>query len=180
MIDEQQLIIGAKNLDSKVLANIYDIYSWELYQYAYRQLGNEDFAEECVAETFRRFLEILKRGKGPNNYLRAYLYRIAHNWISDQYRKKSHQDLPLNMDIADDDDLAPEKLVGLRFEQKRIREALLKLTPDQRQMIVLKFLQGWENPEIARAMKRPVGAIKALQHRALKALRKILIDVEEE
>jgi RNA polymerase sigma-70 factor (ECF subfamily) len=54
------------------------------------------------------------------------------------------------------------------------------LTPDQRQVIVLKYLEGWENDAVAGYLSKPVGAIKALQHRALDALRRILIVSEEE
>jgi RNA polymerase sigma-70 factor (ECF subfamily) len=63
----------------------------------------------------------------------------------------------------------------LNQDRERARYALLSLTPDQRQVIMLKFLEGWQNPEIARALNKPVGAVKSLQHRGLAALRRILI-----
>jgi len=52
--------------------------------------------------------------------------------------------------------------------------ALRRLTPDQQQVIALKYLEGWENKEIAISLKKPVGAIKSLQHRALASLKKNL------
>ena len=64
--------------------------------------------------------------------------------------------------------------VAERVEQGNVRRALAMLTPEQRQVIVLKFLEEWENEEIAQVLGKPVGAIKALQHRALNTLRRLL------
>jgi RNA polymerase sigma-70 factor (ECF subfamily) len=50
------------------------------------------------------------------------------------------------------------------------------LTPDQRQVVILKFLEGWSNAEVAETLNKPVGAVKSLQHRALGALRRILLE----
>ena len=62
------------------------------------------------------------------------------------------------------------------LRQSRVRAALHKLTEDQQQVVALKFLEGWENEEIARALHKPIGAVKSLQHRALAQLQKILLD----
>jgi RNA polymerase sigma-70 factor (ECF subfamily) len=75
--------------------------------------------------------------------------------------------------------LEPDQAFKVNAEQEEVRDALQKLTPDQRQVIVLKYLQGWRNREIAKSMQKPVGAIKALQHRGIVALRRHLIDSEE-
>lgn len=174
--DQIKLLSEAKKFDQSALANIYDTYSPGLYRYAYRQLGSQEGAEECVAETFSRFLDALKRGKGPNQYLRAYLYRTAHNWITDQFRRRSPPVEPLNPDIHSSPGQHPEKIADAHMTNERIRTQLSQLTPDQRQVLTLKFIEGWSNEEVAAAMKKPVGAVKALQHRGLKNLRKRMKD----
>ncbi len=63
-------------------------------------------------------------------------------------------------------------LVGRRLEQERVRHLLRRLTPGQRQVLVLRYLEGWSHEEIARALRKPVGAVKALQHRGVRALRR--------
>ncbi|MCZ7547827.1 MAG: sigma-70 family RNA polymerase sigma factor [Anaerolineales bacterium] len=68
----------------------------------------------------------------------------------------------------------PEDATDQNMQRVRIRQAGEKLTPDQRQVIVLKFWQDWENEEIARLLGKPVGAVKSIQHRALSALQKHL------
>lgn len=179
MTDENQLLVRAKQLDQDALAEIYDQFSPGIYRYAYRHFGEQSLAEDCVSETFSRFINALRRGKGPKTYLRAYLYRIAHNWITDQYRRKSLLELPLEIDVPEPRE-GPEILAVMSMEQAHVRRAIQQLTPNQRQAIMLKFIEGWDNKEIAQAMGRQVGAVKALQHRGLIALRKILISDTED
>lgn len=173
MIPEQDLLKNAKKLDTCALTEIYDLYSPRLYRYAVRLLGDACVAEDCVAETFSRFLQALRLGRGPHDYLQAYLFRVAHNFIVDHYR---HQQ---SSDISDDD--MPdcentEENASLNIRQQRVRFALRELTGEQQQVIALKFLEGWENEEIAYVLNKPIGAVKSLQHRALAQLQKILLE----
>jgi RNA polymerase sigma-70 factor, ECF subfamily len=171
---EVELLTGVKALDMQSLAAIYDRYSPGLYAYAMRLLGDECLAEDCVSETFSRFLKGLRAGQGPDMYLQAYLYRVAHNWITDQYRRQPPAPLDLSEDLREDDETQPEAQASRRMEQERVRSALRLLTPDQRQVIVLRFIEGWGNEEVAEVVQKPVSAVKALQHRALAALRRWL------
>ena len=169
---------GARRFDQGVLANIYDQYSPGLYRYAMRLLGDPYLAEDCVSDTFSRFLKALKAGKGPKDYLQAYLYRIAHNWITDQYRRQPEPPLMLDEELSSSEEMQVTEQVDERIKQERVRSALRLLTSEQRQVIVLKYLEGWKNEEVAVALQKPVGAVKALQHRALAALRRILVLAE--
>lgn len=173
MNPEQELLTQAGKFDTRALTEIYDLYSPRLYRYAMRLLGDENAAEDCVSETFSRFLKALQAGKGPRDYLQAYLFRTAHNLVVDHYRRQ-----PLTEEL-DDDLPQAETTEGVAEEdmrQSRVRAALLNLTEDQQQVVSLKFLEGWENEEIARALRKPVGAVKSLQHRALAQLQKFLLD----
>ena len=174
----KDLLKGARNFDQQVLGEIYDLYSGKLYAYAMRLLGSQDLAEECVAETFSRFLLALKNGGGPQEYLQAYLYRVAHNWITDTYRRQPPPSLELKEELE-----AKDKSVELRTEeriqQNRLRRAMRMLTEDQRQVIALRFLEEMENEEVAAVMQKEVGAVKALQHRAVISLRRILTTLED-
>jgi len=177
---EQELLKGVKRFDLTALAGIYDRFSPGIYRYARRLLGDDCLAEDCVAETFSRFLNALRTGQEPQDHLQAYLYRIAHNWITDTYRRQPPPPLDLDETLLADEDMPPEIQVVTRLEQEQVRLALRALTPDQRQVVTLRFLEGWENEEVAAALQKPVGAIKALQHRALHMLRKILLKDEKE
>lgn len=177
-LTEQELLQKARKLDPKALATIYDRYNGEIYNYALSLIGDTELAEDCVSETFARFLDILKRHRGPDNYLRAYLYRMAHNWVTDQYRRGSLGLLPLDeaTPIPSADDPAQEAQRNIRIQATR--KALSSLTPNQRQVISLRYLQGLELDEIAATLNKPVGAVKALQFRGIEALRRLLTEDE--
>lgn len=174
---EKELLQAALRFEQKALAQIYDLYSPELYRYAARFLGDPCVAEDCVADTFSRFLKALHAKRGPKDYLKAYLYRIAHNWIADFYRRAP--DITELKNAYLDPDPTPEHEASLRIRQKQVRAALQELTPDQQQVIALKYLEGWKNEEIAQAVKKPIGAVKSLQHRALARLKKHLESKEK-
>jgi RNA polymerase sigma-70 factor (ECF subfamily) len=176
---EDDLLQGARQFDLKSLAAIFDLYSPRIYRYALRLLGDEGMAEECVAETFSRFLHILKDGKGPQDHLQSYLFRIAHNWMTDLYRRQPYLPMELTEDLPSDDTTRPDDLAEKHNEQRQVRAALKRLTAEQRQVVVLKYLEGWEHDEIAAALKKPLGAIKSLQHRGLAALNRLLKVKEE-
>jgi RNA polymerase sigma-70 factor (ECF subfamily) len=174
VISEQEQLAQAKELDPHVLAEIYDCYSPRLYRYAYRLLGDACIAEDCVAETFSRFLQSLRVGRGPRDYLQAYLFRTAHNFIADYYRRTPSEEL--DEQLSDRNDVEADASRNIR--QRLVRTALRELSPSQQQVIALKFWEDWENEEIAHVLAKPVGAIKSLQHRALMHLQKILLDDE--
>jgi RNA polymerase sigma-70 factor, ECF subfamily len=169
---------GSLRLDKDELVEIYDQYSPRLYRYALRLLGDPDMAEECVAETFSRFLQALKRGGGPTSNLQAYLYRVAHNWIIDYYRNKPVQE-QLHPELADDKLENPLVQVTEEIQRERVRVALFHLTPEQRQVIMLRFYEDWPHEDIAKMIGKTAQATRALQHRALEALRRMLVEQED-
>jgi RNA polymerase sigma-70 factor (ECF subfamily) len=172
LLDENELLQGAQRWDLDALGKIYDAYSPGLYRYAWRLLGDVQLAEDCVSVTFERFLQALQNGRGPRNHLQAYLYRIAHNWVTDHYRKKQPTTISLEDHELEDDHPLPETCVNTRQQQEMVRNALNQLPPDQGLVMSLKYLEGWESEQIASALERSIGAVKALQHRATAALRK--------
>ncbi len=177
---EPDWLTGAKAFDSSALTAIYRQFSPGLYRYALRLLGDDCLAEDCVAETFSRLLKALRAGRGPDDHLQAYLYRIAHNWITDCYRRQPTPTVDLDETLKTADRQLPEAMADFSLAQAQVRLAMRSLTPDQRQVITLRFLEGWENEEIAAALQKPAGAIRALQFRALASLRKALLPEEKE
>jgi RNA polymerase sigma-70 factor (ECF subfamily) len=179
-VNERELLERAQKLDEQALAEIYDRWSPAIYRYSLRLLGETDLAEECVAETFSRFLVSLHQGSGPREFLQAYLFRIAHNWITDSYRSHSPATQPLDPAMRADLEEGPQHLSALEAERRRVRAALRRLTPEQRQVILLKFEEEWNSEMIAAALNKSEGAVKALQHRALESLRRMLVPTEME
>jgi len=179
METEAAFLERVQRFEEDALAEVYDRYSPAIYRYAARLLGDIVQAEECVSETFSRFLQALRNGRGPREHLQAYLYRIAHNWITDTYRRQPPPALPLDPELSAGKEHDPQHTVTERLEQQKVRAALKLLTPEQRQIVMLRFIEDLPIEDVAQAVQKPAGAVKALQHRALAALRRLLNPVEE-
>jgi RNA polymerase sigma-70 factor (ECF subfamily) len=120
-------------------------------------------------------LEQLAKGRGPDQHLRAWLYRVAHNLVIDHARRQVHRDHdPLDEElVSTEEDLETE--VDGAIQRERAAAALQRLTPMQRAVIILKYLEGYANKEIAAMLDLSVGAVKALQHRGLASMRRHLV-----
>jgi RNA polymerase sigma-70 factor (ECF subfamily) len=160
----------ARKLDRKELTGIYEEYHQPIYSYIYKRVGDVEMARDLAAEVFRRFLLALQKGAGPDVSIRAWLYRSAHNAVIDHYRSRRYREhLPLDEGLPNAE-IGPGQVVEQRMAAHQVREAISYLTPDQQQVITLKFFGGLSNHEVARIADKTVGAVKSLQHRALASL----------
>jgi RNA polymerase sigma-70 factor (ECF subfamily) len=166
-------------LEKQDLVRIYEQYSPSLYRYAVRLIGDQVTAEDCVAETFSRLLHALRSGGGPTENIQAYLYRMAHNWIVDYYRRREERTGSLEIEEHADPLSNPMHLITQQQDREQIRMALLRLTHEQQQVIYLRFLEDLSHEEVAMAIGKSVEATRALQHRALATLRRMLDDQEK-
>jgi RNA polymerase sigma-70 factor (ECF subfamily) len=106
----------------------------------------------------------------------AWLFRIAHNQMVDYVRKQSKkQTVPLDESLQIKDDSDVEHEVEVKIEMEKVVLATAKLTKAQREVISLRFAGGLSITEAAKTMRKSEGAIKALQHSAILALRKTLV-----
>lgn len=162
-------------IDKQALLEIYEYYNPEIFRYACRLLNDRNLAEDCVADTFLRLLIAVHGGVLLGN-IRAYLYRIAHNWIVDYYRRRSQLDISLEDGLHTNAEDNPSNLVAEEVDAQRMRSALLKLSAEQRQVIELRFMENWSHDEVAIALGKTVEATRALQYRAVEALRQELAE----
>jgi len=175
MLTDEELLMAANQFHQEALLEIYDRFQGQLYAYAYRTVLDPAIAEECVAATFQKFLEILQKGKGPSRDLRAYLYRVSHNWMMDWFRH-SRKEQP----IDDSDETtwvaqskSPADSLADKLTQIELVNKMSKLTIEQREVLVLRFIDEYSLIETAEIIKKPIGAVKSLQYRALEALRRM-------
>ena len=177
---QQAQLQRARSFDRQALAAIYDEFQQPIYRYIYRQVGDVEVARDLTADVFQRFLQALQKNQGPDDQLKAWLYRVAHNNVIDYYRRRQHrQHLPLDERVVEKSD-GPAILAERNISANQVREALVQLTPDQREVITLKFLEGFSNGEVADLLNKPIGAVKSLQHRALAALQRQLVTVQDQ
>jgi RNA polymerase sigma-70 factor (ECF subfamily) len=172
--DERELLRRVLALEEGALGTVFDAYYVPLYRYIAHHIGHLRTAEDLAAEVFNRLLEAVDRGRGPSRHLRAWLYRVAHNLVVDQMRRLEHRAHErLDEAMASSGPSVPAQAETAILCQQA-RSALRELTPKQRDVIILRYLEGYENDEVARILDISVGAVKSLRHRGLAAMRRHL------
>jgi RNA polymerase sigma-70 factor, ECF subfamily len=174
--DERDLILRAQAYEPAAFAEIYERFYQGIFNYTFYRLGDEPLAEDITAEVFVKALEAIDTYTFRGIPFSAWLYRIANNMVTDHFRRKPrHNHLPLEeTQIATDDN--PNDMMERGFTQRELQNALNLLTDEQQQVIILKFVDGMSNIEVAQVLGKTEGAIKSLQHRALASLGRVLED----
>lgn len=172
--DEAVLIQKAKDFDSEAWAQIYRRYYPKIYAYLHYRVGDVDLAEDITASVFLHAVERIKSFTYRGFPLSSWLYRIAHNQMVDHFRRKAKvATKPLTEELLAKRGGVPEEMEGALVREE-LNLALKNITEEQQQVVLLKFFGGLSNAEVARIIRKPEGAVKALQHRALASLRRIL------
>ena len=175
MKSEYTLLKRAQAYEAEAIGELYDHYAPLIYAYLYRRVQDAQLAEDLTSEVFVRVLQAIQDARFWHTSFRAWLYRIAHNQVVDYYRQQARATvLPLEERILPDDGDDLE----MAHEETRMHEmlgdAIRRLTPDQQQVLALRFGEQMKTQEVAEIMEKSTGAIEALQHRALAALRKMV------
>jgi RNA polymerase sigma-70 factor (ECF subfamily) len=171
--DEATLLQRVGQCDATALTQVYDDYYERIYRYIFGYLGRVTAAEDVAASVFFRLLRAVRNGNSPRSNLSAWLYRVAHNLIMDVFRRAQPEELELS-EWLEGSESDPAHMVEWRSELARVSMALHQLTEWQQQVIVHRFFQGMDIPEVASTMGKSAGAVDALQRRGLRALRKAL------
>jgi RNA polymerase sigma-70 factor (ECF subfamily) len=169
------LLVRARQYDEAALAELYDCHAPRVYAYVYRRVGDPHLAEDLVGDVFVRVVEAIHSKRPWHTSFRAWLYRIAHNVVVDHYRRPQPV-LCASLDKGWPSGVeeSPRDPIGDTLDHQRLRAALHHLTQEQQQVLVLRFGEGLTIRETARVLHKTTGAVKALQHRAIIALRRIL------
>lgn len=157
-------------------------YHVPIHQYVERLLKDAKKAEDVVQETFIRLLKQLKNKQIPS-YPKAWLYRVASNickdyWRSAQYR--SEDTAKEEMPVTEDPLASVVEIYEKQETRKEILHSLSHLSQSQQQIVMLRFYQDMKLKEIAEIMDLPLGTVKSNLFHALKKLKKVLEEDEEE
>ena len=166
-----RLIKRAIGGDGEVFGELYSIYLERIYRYVFYQVKDKMTAEDITEEAFIKAWKAIASCKGKERTFSSWLYRIAHNQLIDSLRKR-RAELPLQQEMTNG--LFARNQVEGALEQQEQLEALTYLPRNQKQVIILKFIEGMDNREISKIMSKSEGAIRVLQTRALTALRQRL------
>ena len=176
LLDEE--LAALAGTDATAFAEIYERYIDGIYGYCARRLGSREVAEDATSLVFSRALAAISRFQ-PKSTLRSWLFTIAHNVISDQYRnaaKTQEQALDDTWDIADDEP-SPEAIIILKENQDMLQHLLSQLTPDQHRVVELR-LADLSGPEIQEVLGKTRSWVNTTQFRAVQRMRSALDAME--
>jgi RNA polymerase sigma-70 factor (ECF subfamily) len=172
--DDAALVARAKQGDREAVADIYERYQPAVYRYVYFRVGDEPSAEDLTATVFVRVVEKLDSYRHKGRPLLAWLYTIARNVVIDHHRRSgSSTVVPLDQELVDES-RSVERAVDQWLTQRQLAAAMADLTEEQRQVIILRFIEGMTCKEVGRVLDKSTGAVKSLQHRGLAALARVL------
>ena len=177
MQEEESLVRQAKEGDQQAFSRLYETHFDRIYRYVVFKTGDRIEAEDMTQQVFLKAYQSLPgfNLKGPP--VSSWFFRIAHNLIVDHLRKKTKQEENQVMSVDENtipggDD--PQTALELSVDVERLSAASRLLTNAQQEVISLRFAGDLPIAEVARIMGKSEGAIKALQHAAIAALRKTL------
>jgi len=170
------LVDLARKGDAEAFGQLYDHYVTSVYRLAYYRLSSKQLAEDITAETFVRALRSISTFSWQGKDFGAWLTTIARNLIIDHY-KSSRQRLELVVDAVPertDAGPGPEAEVLAHLSSAALMRAVQTLQTEQRDCILMRFMEGLSIAETAQVLDRSEGAIKQLQLRAVRNLAKSL------
>jgi RNA polymerase sigma-70 factor, ECF subfamily len=172
----RQLVEQAQLGNRGALEELYLIHFDRIYSYLHLSVGNRHDAEDLTTQTFLRMLEAIGRFRWREVPFSAWLFRIAHNLAMDHFRASkrvlTEQDVPYPRGA---EETSAEEQAMDSLGRAGMLELIERLSPEQRQVLTLKFLFGFANGEVASILGKTEGAVKSLQHRALASLQRHLV-----
>lgn len=180
-IPESELVTRAGSGNTEAFSVLYERYVSRIYNYIYYRTGNPHEAEDLTSRVFHRALHHIDHYDNRGVPFSAWLYRIAHNLVANWHRDNSRRrEVPLeDYTQHPQRSQAPEASVVDNQEMEEMLKVIRRLPSDRQQLLILKFVEGMSNAEVAIIMRRSEGAIKSLYHRTLLALRDELNNVEQ-
>jgi RNA polymerase sigma-70 factor (ECF subfamily) len=173
-VRETDLVTQALAGDSASFGLLYEHYLDEMYQFVFYKVKGRQEAEDLTEVVFLKAWQALDGNPPTKIPFRLWLYRIARNTVIDHYRtRRSQIDLEEAMEVPETAD-SPETLVVRRERVEELRDKLQMLNEDQQEVITCRFVMGLSHAETAVVMSRTEQAVRALQYRAITALRNLL------
>jgi len=164
-----RLVKRAISGDFEAFGEIYSIFLDRIYRYVFYQVKNKMTAEDITEEVFIKAWNAIGSCKGREKTFSAWLYRIAHNRVIDNFRSQEKEQ---SIDMETIAELShPELEVEKEIDHHKLLNGIAELPQNQKQVIILKFIEGLDNSEIGQIMGKNQGAIRILQMRALAKLR---------
>ncbi len=176
--DDRELVARARRGDQPAFAVLFDRHFPRIFAYCRARTLDDGLAEELAVSTFTRAFTRLDRFRWDGHDWIAWLFRIAHRLCIDAYRARQARPqiavLPHTLEAPTN----PAREAEERLEAERLQALVAKLPEPQQTVIRLRFFHDLPTRQVAKVIGRRVGAVEALQHRALARLRALLLAQE--
>lgn len=167
----------AKQNDKEAFGQIYDLCVDSVYRFVFYRVGRKQDAEDITEDVFMKAFQAINGYQERDSIpFSAWLFRIAQNKVTDHYRRQARRPVTVlddkninGLDVSNEPDIAIAATV-----RQDVWEALEKLTEEQHNVLILRFFIGLKVSEIAGFFGRSETSVKALQHRALKSLKRLM------
>ena len=169
--DEAMLVQRAIGRDAEAFGRLYDMNVDRIYRHIYYRVSNEHDAEDLTQQVFLKAWQAIDRYRKMASPFVAWLMTISHNLVVDFYRTRKDKTYLEAEVLASDAASSPERAAEASFEQQRLRRAILRLRADEQQVVIMRFIEGFEFAEIASVMKKKEGNVRVILHRALAKMR---------
>ena len=171
----RSLVERAQGGDRDALEELYLIHFDRIYGYLHMTVGNRHDAEDLTTQTFLKMLESIGRFQFRAAPFSAWLFRIAHNLAMDHFRASRRIQLEEEVpEPVGDAEVSAEVEAFKSIGRASMLDLIEELSPEQKQVLTLKFVFDFSNVDVATILGKTEGAVKSLQHRALVALQKRL------
>jgi RNA polymerase sigma-70 factor (ECF subfamily) len=173
-VTDAELIERLKQHDDEAYTEVIARFGDPLYGYVYTITGNHHMTEDIISETYLRMVEKIDQYVYTGAPFRAWLYRIAHNLAINALRRSGQTTNDAGLAELAAPSGGPEETVASQLEAEELHEAIMQLTSDQQQVVLLRFIAGQSPGEVAQTMEKSEVAVRQLQLRALRALSRLL------
>jgi RNA polymerase sigma-70 factor (TIGR02952 family) len=172
----KNLVLRARDGESEAFGALYDHYFGLVYRYVYGRVGTHALAEDLTSDTFLRALRRIGDFNWQGRDFGAWLVTIARNLVTDHFKSSRHRLEICTAELPDagGHEETPERAMLDQMTRHALLVAIRRLGAEQRQCVVLRFLYGLSVAETAEVMRKKSGAVKALQHRAMRSLARTL------
>jgi RNA polymerase sigma-70 factor (ECF subfamily) len=171
----RELVERAQKGEEDALEQLYLLHFDRIYSYLHMSVGNRHDAEDLTTQTFLKMLEAIGRFRWRSVPFSAWLFRIAHNVAMDHFRASRR--IQLEAEVPEPEGSAERSAEDEAMQsigRASMFELIDRLSPDQQQVLTLKFVFNFSNAEVGAILGKSEGAIKSLQHRALASLHRQL------
>ena len=167
------LVERGQHGDREALEQLYLLHFDRIYSYLHMSVGNRHDAEDLTTQTFLKMLEAIGRFEWKSVPFSAWLFRIAHNLAMDFFRAgkrvQPEEEVP---ELPGSEEASAEFHALHSIGRSSMLDLIADLSPEQRQVLTLKFVFNFANGDVAEILGKTEGAVKSLQHRALATLQK--------